>query len=797
MQGENLLSLQSIVLAADARLGRTELDHDQVWQVILNEASRILLASQYHGLVDHSVIDLSWRVEGLPLKSFARPVELLSFAPSFARLKVGLTHGVDALIDVLVIESEAVGCRYRLTNHDDKPVTLRAELTVDADRKVQVVKQAITPLPNPDNEELYMLSVGLFPNIEPMVILEGAHLHDLDKMMLARDLVIEPQQTIEFRFIHAGEEKKGDSYQLAVHWLNRDWDALIAKVEDAQSAIPTIETGSDEVDQAVALSFQQMLQAIVQHNNEPVLDATRSALPKEGAVGQHPAWNNPQIHYITGLALAYVVPNLSQRIINRIFQSQADDGSIDISLTGDKSRLLCPPILARWVWNTYQITGDLTLIRKAFYPLVSFFNCWTAQDVDVDLDNLPEYQDERQMGYVYFPTFGNGERWSQNAPIQFAETPDMATYLLSEAQALALMAEELGNFAGYELAHHASELKRLLDGLWRDDLNRYAYRDRDTDITSRYIDILPESPVQEQMEIDIDLEKPSRLIFRLVGGASTPPRGAIVVSGLDREGKRVEETLNFADKQWGYGFGTTITEAVFSRIDDIQTEGLSRIFKLAGHTVDYTRFDINALLPLILPNIEPERRQALIDYLKDPAHFNRHSGMTIVSAQDANYDPSSGQGGGGVWSYWLTLIGEGLIASGQVDLAQQFLRSLLTAQVEVLKDKGQFAQFYHAEQPKGLGVKGSIIGVVPIYLLMRLLGIRISKRRVVVIEPVFGWDQAVTFRQHDVTVTRSATSISVQFPSGNHVILKPTDEIQIITDSLTTDEGSDKTINTD
>jgi hypothetical protein len=784
----NPLSLQSIALAADARFGRTELDRDQVWQVILNEPSRILLASHYHGLVDYSMIEVRFRVDGFSVQPFAQPPVIVSTAPSFLRMKVGITHHVEAIIEVWVMESEALGCRYTLTNHDDEPVGLKVELQVDIDRKVQMVNQAIVPLPNGNDEELYMLSAGLFPQIEPMVILEGAHLRDLDKMILSREIVLEPQAPLQFRVIHAGAENKSASFQLAQHWLVREWDAPIAKVEKARSVLPTIETANPEINQAIALSFDQLMQSIVQHNNEPVLDATRSTLPKEGT-RQHPVWNMPQVHYLAGLALAYAVPNLSQRIITNVLKSQAQDGAIDIGLTGGEGRLLCPPMLARWVWNTYQITDDMALIRGAFYPLVNFFNRWTAPDVDIDLDNLPEYQDERQTGYVHFPTFALGERWSQNALIQFAETPDVAAHLLGEVHVLIAMAEELG-IASHELTNRAEELKQLLDNLWQDDLNRYAYRDRDTDITTHYVEILPESPVQEVIDLNISLEQPSRLVFRLIGGASTPPRGTIVVTGVDYQGGRINETLDFADKNWGYGFGTTLTHAIFTRVDSIETEGISRIFKLAGHTVDYTRLDIHSVLPLIVPTLESERKQALIDWIVDTDHFNRASGLTIVSAQDANYDPSSAQGGGGVWTYWLTLIGEGLITQGQADLARQFLRKLLDTQIQVLKEKGQFFQFYHADKAQGLGVSGSIVGAVPLYLLMRLIGVRISKDRTVYIEPLFGWDEPITWSQHGVTVVRSADGASVTFPSGHYEEVGNSERLQVIVEPQLTDHPS-------
>lgn len=781
----NPLSLQSIVLAADARFGRTELERDQVWQVVLNEPARILLASHYHGLVDHSMIEVRFRVQGAAQQPFVQPPDLLTIAPSLLRMKVGITHTLEALIDVWVMESEVMGCRYTLTNHDDDPITLQIDLAVDIDRKVQVVNQAIVPLPNPDNEERYMLSAGLFPKIEPMIILEGAHQRDLDQMILSREVTLAPQETLQFRVVHAGAETKSASFHTAEDWLARDWDGLIAKVETGRSVIPMIETGIPEIDQAIRLSFYQLMQAIVQDQNEPVLDATRSALPIEGS-RQHPIWNRPHIHYLAGLGLAYAVPNLSRRIIENVLTMQTEDGGLDIGLMGADG-ILCPPMLARWVWNTYRVTDDIALIKQAFYPLVNFFNRWTEQDVDIDLDHLPEYQDERQTGYIHFPTFALGERWSQNALIQFAETPDLAAHLLSEAQALIAMADELG-IASHELANRANGLKALLDGMWRDDLQRYAYRDRDTDITSKYVEILPESPVPERLDLNLALDQPARLIFRLIGGTSTPPRGAIVVSGVDYTGNQVSETLNFADKNWGYGFGTSFTRTIFSQVETIQTEGISRIFKLAGHTVDYSRLDINSLLPLIVPTLEPARRQALVDWLMDADHFNRANGITLVSAQDADYDPSSKQGGGGVWSYWLTVIGESLIAHGQTDLARQFLQKLLNAQVAVLKEKGQFFQFYHADQAQGLGVSGSIGGTVPLYLLMRLIGVRISKDRAVYIEPSFGWDQPITWRQHGVTVVRSAEGVKITFPSGHAATVENSERLQVIVEPRSADE---------
>jgi hypothetical protein len=145
----------------------------------------------------------------------------------------------------------------------------------------------------------------------------------------------------------------------------------------------------------------------------------------------------------------------------------------------------------------------------------------------------------------------------------------------------------------------------------------------------------------------------------------------------------------------------------------------------------------------------------------------------MFSAKDPNYNPALAQGSVGVWSYWLTLIGEGLIEHGRIDAATELLKRLLKAQTAVLRDKKAFYEFYDADQMRGMGERGSTMGLVPLHLLMRVLGVRILSKNRVWTGGEFHWGGTVTVSQHGVTVKRSTHWTTIDFPSGESVSLPP------------------------
>jgi hypothetical protein len=179
--------------------------------------------------------------------------------------------------------------------------------------------------------------------------------------------------------------------------------------------------------------------------------------------------------------------------------------------------------------------------------------------------------------------------------------------------------------------------------------------------------------------------------------------------------------------------------------------------------------DINALLPLWSVSVPPETASKLIALLTDPDHFWRASGLSMCSAQDPNFDPSNADGSGGVWPFWVTLLGEGLIEYGKPEIAADLLRRLLAVQTTVLKEQHAFTEFYHSDQSKGLGEQHHLSGLMPLHLLLRVMGVRIISARKVWTGGPFAWGQPITIRQHGVTVERRSEGTTITFPSGHTV----------------------------
>lgn len=170
----------------------------------------------------------------------------------------------------------------------------------------------------------------------------------------------------------------------------------------------------------------------------------------------------------------------------------------------------------------------------------------------------------------------------------------------------------------------------------------------------------------------------------------------------------------------------------------------------------------------------------LVRLLTDAAHFWRPNGVTMCSGQDSLFDPANAKGSGGIWPFWLTLIGEGLIENGYMAEAADMLRRLLAAQIAVLKQEKAFTEFYHSDQAEGLGERGHVGGIVPLHLLLRVLGVRIISSGKVWAGGAFVWDRPVTVTQHGVVVRRSRDGTKVRFPSGYTVDLTGDDFQEVV-----------------
>jgi hypothetical protein len=496
---------------------------------------------------------------------------------------------------------------------------------------------------------------------------------------------------------------------------------------------------------------------------------------RAGDGSDHPrSWNGqePLLAYLVAGAAATVDADLARGLVANYLAVQAADGFIDgkPGPAGQRQQQLCLPILARIAWHIGQLTDDEAFLKAVFPGLLRFFERWLAADYDRDGDQVPEWQDERQTGYMAFPTFAAGHLWGQGLNINTVEAPDLLAWLISEADALHHIATRIGQKSALKtLAAQQERLRAGLATLWQGAA--YGYRDRDTHAHTPALTLLHDVPGDEDYRLAEPLAQPSRLIVRVVGGLNHVPRLTLTVEGVSESGTKISETADARAFIWHSRQGVYTTQRVFATVDKLRCEGLSRVYRISLSTPDFTRLDVNALLPLWAGGLPDEQTRALVRLATDRAHFWQTNGLTPVSATDASYDPSSAKGAGGIWMPWLTLIGEGLLRAGEEKKVAELLRAVLAMQVQVLRQERAFYQFYHADSPRGSGEKQHLGGLFPLPLFYRAIGIYIVSPGRVWTGGAFAWGRSISVTQHGVTVKRTTRKISLKFASGHKVEL--------------------------
>ncbi len=781
----------SLPLAADARLSATDYLDDQVWELSLGavDSPALVLQTRYGGRVGLASLIPMWFHDGRTIyqaQAYSMPPAITAFAPGYLRIQASLTPNLALQAEYWAMDSHAIGARFTLGNAHTEPVKLRLDLFghLGAQGKEQPVR--ILTLAD-KTSVLHFENSG---NLNPVIVLEGGSADQPGSSKIGRELTIAGRKKIVVRWVHAGLPDARESLALAQRWLAQDWDDAFKHIAQGAEFIPEFETGDENLDLALATSVQQLVLAYLKPTASLPYGsfvAERNAgtgfSPRGDGSDHRRAWNGqaPTTAYLAALGIAPINSAMAQGIIRNYLAVQQNDGGIDWKpgLGGQRQGIMCLPILARLAWGVFQYTEDATFLKDVFPGLLKFFERWLA--LDADLDGLPEWQSENQTGYVFTPTFAVGQAWGHNADIRYFEAPDVLAYLISEALSLRAIAYYLHNAdAETRLTQQLQTLQNALENLWQG--SRYGYRDRNTHQTAPSISILNGGRGDEEHILAQKISPASRVIVRVEGGVDHTPALTLHLQGLNEGGTPIAEKVDAKAFTWQRNKGVYTTEQIFSQIDRVRFDGLSRVYRVSVYTPDTTRLDISALLPLWSVGLTPERAESVIQLLSDSNHFWRPNGVTMNSAQDPNFDPSNAAGSGGIWPFWATLMGEGLIEAGQLEKATDLLKRLLNVQVATLKQQRHFTEFYHSDELVGLGELGHLNGIVPLHLLLRVIGVRIISGGKVWTGGTFAWGQPITVTQHGVAVRRSAKGTTIAFPSGYQVNLAADAEWQEIVD---------------
>lgn len=784
----------SALIAADARLSRTSFTDDQVWDIRLGAGDQpaITLHTRYGGRAGLISLVPIWTIDGRQIyqsMTYAIPPTLTTLLPDTIIVESSPVPGLSAQFTFRAHESQVLGGEITLHNTTSTPLHARFDWFWHIGVGGSEQKLTHVALPGLPAVLTPILPVG---NLAPVLMFDkGSPGDEALSPRMGINVSLAADGWVTLRWVHVGLADVDKAVQLGAAWLKLDWKPYIEASLRSSQSLPNIETGNESWDAVLSASHNRLMQSALNaaaHYPNPTFVAGRNpnfGYSPKGDGSDHPrSWRqDPFTAWLILPALATIAPDVALGAFKNYLAIQAkQDGFIDALPGGGGQRLnmLSAPLLAQVAWGLYQVTGNEAFAREVLPGLRRFFDRWFIQERDVDGDGFPEWQDERQMGYVAFPTFAAAQPWGQGVDLRTIESPDLAALLLLEGQALQHLAEAVQDKSQKPLTERLHALNTALNRTW--DGTRFRYQDRDTHESLMGRVLAKDAPGDEELLLAEQFDPASRLLIMVTGGANLTPRFTIVLEGLSETGTSITERIDSTSFVWHNRRGVFTSQRVFSQIDRVRCEGLSRVYRVTVSTPDLSGMDINAIMPLAAPNVTPEQQTALIRLATDANYFWRSSGISMVSAQDPHYDSTSAKGGGGVWFYWLARVAEGLQKAGAGKQAGELLRMVLAMLTSVLSEQKSFYQFYTSDDAAGSGETHHIHGIVPPALITAAFGVQIASPSRVWVGGAFGWGKAVTIEQHGVVVKRSTRKINIRFPSGHKVELPEGTPWQLVAD---------------
>ena len=777
-----------LTLAADSRLVETDYLDDQAWRMTLGQgdSAALTLQSKFGGRVGLLSLVPMWMHDGKLLyeaDAYAKALSITHFTPNYAKIDGDLLPDVGVEFVFWVIDSHTLAGTVTIENNTRQAVPLQLDWFGHVGKEGR--SQALNIITMPNNR--HALHFGTLKNINPVLVVEDGSTDLLEGLpsspKVGRNLKVPRRKSQQIRWLFTGLGSVDGALFYADQWFQQNWDAHLAQVNQAATAIPVYKTGNPEWDGVIARSVNMTAQAMLSPTKQlahPSFVQTRNQNSgySRKQDGRHPTreWSGQDPHTAVLLApvVASIQSSLGQGIIENYLDHQSENGSIDAQpgLGGQRAGYLCPPILARMTWQVYEQTEDAEFLRRCYSKLLAFVQHWLTHDT---------WQDERQMGYLAFPIFGRGRLWSQAVDVQTVASPDFFAYLLSEMEHLKRIAEVLGRKTT-QLNKPYKHLQEKLAALWHDD--RYAYHDVLTGQHNQGVVLLENGQGSTEHRLDVSFDEPQRLLCTIRGGVRHQPSLTLRIEGRDHNGDTVQEVA-YADQFYWQRQGTYTTQYAYSAVTSLTCEGLSRVYRVSLATVDHQSHDINSLLPLIVSELPAAKRKKLVADALDKNKFLRPNGITMLSAKDPNFDPSNAKGAGGVWLYFGSLLGMALQTLGEDRATGNLVKDMLNAQVKILQRDGSFYHFYNSDEPRGSGEVDHLAGIAPLALMQSAIGIRIINANRVWVGGSFAWGRSITVQQHGVTVKRSTKSIQVDFPSGKKVELDGSAAWQVIIDEQT------------
>lgn len=768
----------TLTLAADVRFGGLDYVDDQIWELVGRGVEPAALSFQTtYGLRARKMAifpgfsrELA-TVTDPDLFSAAPIVEVR--LPNYLRLSFDPWPELAVQSEYWVPESHAAAGRFRWTNRSGAPLAFRFKLYV-----VLRPASGMGGMAEHVADGISMLA-GQTGDLVPVVFLSGgARAEPAAYPALAVDQLVPPGETAELAWVEAARSGRKASVDLVRAISARDWDSEASRLEMVNSNLVDVETGDPAWDAVFWMAQNAAVSSFLGPSRYlPHPFPVGARLPDEGHSEQGDGrdygrtWAGLSASEARALVplILPIAPDLAKGVVRDFLHNLSTSGAVDArpGLAGQRSALICPPMLADLAWRIYEWTEDKRFLEMIWEDLERSLRAWFEQEHDRDQDGFPEWDNTPHSLYDDSPTFVRWHEWGQGLDIRWSEGPDLGSMLIRECEALSKISQLIGHPRDSSwLDQRAGELRRRIEASWNQATHSYQYVDRERH-TSPGGQVLVSRKGSFTRNSKKVLRQEARLVLHCHASEAEVGDLEVTVRGRGRKGRFRVERLHTEDFQWFWDFGSATTSRTYAELSGIKVTGLSRRFRLEVLAADYTRQDAGLLLPLWAGVPEPSRASELVRRtLQDRKRYWRDYGVPRCSASDPAYKPDERHEACEVSVWQNALLIEGLLAYGYRDEAGDLLSRLMRTLAAGVSEAAHFRAGYHPDRLQGFGDRGALTGVAPVHAFLDILGVRLISPQKIRIEgrSPFAWP--VSIRWRGTEIVREGSSAEVIFPNG-------------------------------
>jgi hypothetical protein len=773
----------SLILACDARLGPSDYLNDHIWELSLGAGDPPALAIQTtFGLRAKSLRLFARFREGDETRtdpsSFAQPARIKHIFPNFAVFSYSPFVDIEVQAEYWVPESHAVAGRLEINNRGNLPRHLQVDWVGQLSPNEG---QRMAPV---EMEATHVLC-GSTAELSPVVFLTGGPSPGGGSYpSLSLIMELSPGDSRQFTWVQAALGDHEASLALARQIASRNWEAERTRLEMLNASHVDVYTGNPDWDVAFMLAQKQAMNLFVGPTQQlPHLSVVLTRQPDQGfslcgdGSDYNHLWDGQpplEAYYLAGLILPYA-PTLAQGLLQNYLAAQTPEGFIDWKpgLSGQRSRLMAPPLLASLAWRIFEFTDDISFLKNSFPGLLKFLQVWFTPRHDRDGDGVPEWDHPMQSGSEDHPVYSSWHTWSQGIDISAVESPGLCAFLYRECQTLIRIALLLENQAAIPaLQASLDNLKQAVESMWDEDASCYFDRDRDTHYSTPS-EWIAERAGSGSILLQRSFDHPIRLWVRIqTNGARR--RLHLFIHGAGASGNPRVERITEDQFKWNPDHAQLTGKYVYTSLERIEIQGLEPDDQISFHSIGYNYLEHSLLAPLWAGIPDQERARKLVENtITNPKRFWHPYGLQACpqppEAPDALVCSS-------VNLIWNTLAAQGLMAYGYRKVAAELVDRLMAAVVQNLKSEVAFQRYYQADTGHGVGERNALTGLAPLGLFLDTLGVRLISPSRVALTGINPFPWPVTVKYRGMTILRQREKTVVIFPDGQTVDVGATDD---------------------